>query len=71
MPKPVIINEGDPNCVHVEKLNSNNIGTCIKCGRKVNYDYAEFSDQNHNVLSRNKSDILPYDIGLNERWLNY
>ena len=70
MPKPKIISEGDPNHVHVMIMGTSNTGKC-KCGREVSYDYAEYSEMDHNTVSRGKADILPYDILSSPRYLNY
>lgn len=69
--KPIILKAGDANCIHMEKINSDNIGLCAKCGRRVSYDYAEYSEMDHNTVSRGKADILPYDILSSPRYLNY
>ncbi len=34
--KPKVLVKGNPDCVHHEKI-ENNIGVCIKCGRKIQY----------------------------------
>ena len=69
--KPVILNAGDPKCIHMEKVNGDNIGTCSKCGRKISYDYGEYSEVRPTAYGRLKTDILPYDIGKGARWENY
>ena len=38
--KPALINilkAGNPDCVHFEKIDSEQIGICKKCGRVVDY----------------------------------
>jgi hypothetical protein len=36
-----VIKKGrDPNCVHFEKITSEQVGTCKKCGRVVDYSVA-------------------------------
>lgn len=59
--KPVIINAGTPGCVHFEKINDKNIGSCIHCDRQVSYDFGEFSEQDNTVHGKRKKEILPYD----------
>lgn len=58
-PKPKILNEGNPLHLHVMKIGTDNNGKC-ECGREIVYDYGEYSEVNPTIISRIKTDILPY-----------
>jgi hypothetical protein len=56
--KPQILKKGKIDCVHFEKI-VDNIGLCIKCGRKIKYiPYYELTEAKFNPENRKTAPYL-------------